>query len=50
MGYLLKSVTVMSNPMMKGATFTEVATSVDKSPIPPSTFAIPAGYTARTKP
>ena len=49
-GYLLKSVIVMSNPMTKGATFTQVAASVDKSPIPPSTFAIPAGYTARAKP
>jgi len=31
-------------PMMKGATFTQTATSVEKAPIPPSTFEPPAGY------
>ena len=49
-GYLLKSVIVMNNPMMKGPTFTQVAASVDRSPIPASKFAIPAGYTARARP
>ena len=50
-GYLLKSVaTITANPMRKGATFTQVAASVDRSPIPASKFAIPAGYTARARP
>ena len=43
-GYLLKSVGTTTLPMMKGVTFTMVATSVDKSSIPASTFEVPAGY------
>jgi hypothetical protein len=43
-GYLLKTVGTANMPMMKGVTFTQVATSVEKGPIPPSTFEPPAGY------
>jgi hypothetical protein len=43
-GYLLKSVGTSTLPMMKGVTFTTVATSVEKSAIPASTFEVPAGY------
>jgi len=44
-GFLLKSVaTITTNPMMKGMTFTRVATLVEKGPIPASTFEPPAGY------
>jgi hypothetical protein len=44
-GYLLKSVaTVTATPMMKGIAFTQVATSVEKGPIPASTFEPPVGY------
>lgn len=40
-GMILKRVGRMA---MNGTTTTEVATSVDKTPIPPSTFEAPAGY------
>jgi len=43
-GFLLKMIGTASMPMMKGATFTQTATSVEKAPIPPSTFEPPAGY------
>jgi hypothetical protein len=43
-GYLLKTVGTANMPMMKGMAFTQVATSVEKGPIPPSTFEPPAGY------
>jgi hypothetical protein len=43
-GYLLKSVSTMSNPMMQGVTQSSVATSVEKGQIPASTFEPPAGY------
>ena len=43
-GYLLKSEGTSTMPMMKGMTFTTVATSVDKSTIPASIFEVPAGY------
>ena len=44
-GFVLKSASTSSMPMMKGVVFTEIATSVEKGPIPPSTFEPPAGYT-----
>jgi hypothetical protein len=44
-GFVLKSAGTSSMPMMKGVVFTEIATSVEKGPIPPSTFEPPAGYT-----
>jgi hypothetical protein len=44
-GFVLKSASTSSMPMMKGVVFTEIATSVEKSPIPASTFEPPAGYT-----
>jgi hypothetical protein len=43
-GFLLKSRTSSSAPLMKGITLAQVATSVDKSAIPPSIFEPPAGY------
>jgi hypothetical protein len=43
-GYLLKTVGTANMPMMKGVSFTQTATSVEKGPIPPSTFEPPAGY------
>jgi hypothetical protein len=43
-GFILKMVGTGNMPMMKGISFTQVATSVEKSPIPPSTFEPPAGY------
>jgi hypothetical protein len=43
-GFALKWVATTSMPMMKGITFTRVATSVEKGPIPASTFEPPAGY------
>jgi hypothetical protein len=43
-GYLLKSVGTANMPMMKGVSFTQVTTSVEKGPIPKSTFEPPAGY------
>jgi hypothetical protein len=44
-GFLLKSVTtVTTSPMMKGMPVSQVATSVEKGPIPASTFEPPAGY------
>lgn len=43
-GFLLKMVSTMSNPALKGITLARVATSVDKAAIPPSTFEPPAGY------
>jgi hypothetical protein len=44
-GFLLKSVTtVTTSPMMKGTPVSQVATSVEKGPIPASTFEPPAGY------
>jgi hypothetical protein len=50
-GYLLKSVaTTMATPMMKGMTFTRVAASIEKGPIPASTFEPPAGYQKVTRP
>jgi hypothetical protein len=44
-GFVLKSAGTSSMPMMKGVEFTEIATSVEKGPIPASTFEPPAGYT-----
>ena len=43
-GYLLKSVGTSSMPTMQPMTQTNVATSVEKGQIPPSTFEPPAGY------
>jgi len=43
-GYLLKMAGTANMPMMKGITFTQVATSVEKAPIPSSMFEPPAGY------
>lgn len=45
-GMILKRVSTMT---MNRMTVTEVATSVDKSPIPSSTFEPPAGYTKAPK-
>jgi hypothetical protein len=42
-GFILKMGTG-NMPMMKGISFAQVATSVEKAPIPPSTFDPPAGY------
>ena len=50
-GYLLKSTgTISFSPMMKGITATEVASSIDKHPIPASTFDPPAGYQKVVRP
>ncbi len=43
-GFLLKQVSGSPMPMMKGVTITRVAVSVEKGPIPRSTFEPPAGY------
>jgi uncharacterized protein DUF4412 len=43
-GFLLKMVASGNMPMMKGLSYTQVATSVERAPIPPSTFGPPAGY------
>ena len=43
-GYLLKMTGTANMPMMKGITFTQVAISVEKAPIPASMFEPPAGY------
>jgi len=43
-GFILKMTGTGSMPMMKGISFTQVATSVEKAPIPPSTFEPPTGY------
>jgi len=43
-GFPLKMVGTATMPMMKGMSFTQVAISVEKAPIPPSTFDPPAGY------
>lgn len=43
-GFILKMSGTGNMPMMKGVSFTQVATSVEKAPIPPSTFDPPAGY------
>ncbi len=43
-GFMLKMVSTMSNPALKGVTITRVATSVEKGPIPASLFEPPAGY------
>jgi hypothetical protein len=50
-GYLLKSTgTVSFSPMMKGVSYTEVASSIEKHPIPASTFDPPAGYQKVARP
>lgn len=43
-GFILKMTGTGNMPMMKGINFTQVATSVETSPIPASTFEPPAGY------
>ena len=43
-GFLLKMVMSSANPALKGITSTRVATSIEKAPIPASTFEPPAGY------
>jgi len=44
-GYLVKSVgTVSFSPMTKGITVTQVASSIEKRPIPASIFEAPSGY------
>lgn len=43
-GFILKMTGTGNMAMMKGISFTQVATSVEKAPIPPSTFEPPAGY------
>jgi hypothetical protein len=43
-GFILKMTGTGNMPMMKGVSFSQVATSVEKGPIPPSTFEPPAGY------
>jgi len=48
-GFVLKSVGGSSNPILKGATITKVATAVEKGPIPASTFEPPAGYRKVTR-
>jgi hypothetical protein len=51
-GFLLKSVAAATpNPMMKGTvSLTQVANSVEKHPIPASTFEPPAEYQKVTRP
>lgn len=43
-GFILKMTGTGNMPMMKGISFTQLATSVEKTAIPASTFEPPAGY------
>jgi len=43
-GFILKLTGTANMPMAKGISFTQVATSVEKGAIPPSTFEPPVGY------
>jgi Domain of unknown function (DUF4412) len=43
-GFMLKVTGTGSMAMMNGIAFTQVATSVERAPIPPATFEPPAGY------
>lgn len=43
-GFILKMTGTGNMPAMKGISFTQTATSVEKAPIPASTFEPPAGY------
>jgi len=43
-GFIVKMTGTGNMPMMKGIAFTQIATSVEKTSIPPSTFDPPAGY------
>jgi hypothetical protein len=49
-GFALKRVGSINMPMSKPITISLVASSVDKAPIPTSTFEVPAGYQRRKTP